>query len=71
MLVDVPAADDANVDVVDLDGTGAGKTSVKVLKAVANSMPGVARQFLADNVYVCVVRCGYVDEHADEDNAES
>ena len=54
-----------------LDGAGEGKTSAEVVEVVTNSLPWVARRFLADDVYVGVARCRYGNEHADKDNAES
>lgn len=54
-----------------LDGTGKGETNAEIVDAITTSLPGVARRFLADGVYVGIAQCGYGDEYVDEYDAES
>ncbi|KAL7539938.1 hypothetical protein ACHAXR_009753 [Thalassiosira sp. AJA248-18] len=51
-----------NVSVVAyLDGTGNGETD-ETVDAISTSLPGVARRFLKDDVYVGIAHCGYGDD---------
>ena len=45
-----------------LDGTGKGETNAEVVDAITNSLPGVARRFLNDDVFFGIASCGYGDE---------
>jgi len=48
-----------------LDGTGNGDTDSEVVSTITNSLPGVARRFQADDVYVGVAHCGHGDEYTE------
>lgn len=58
-----------NVSIVAyLDGTGQGKTNPVVVDAITSSLPGVARRFLSDNLFVGIARCGFGDDENIENN---
>ena len=55
-----------------LDGTGNGETDREVADAISTALPGVARRFKEDDVYVGVALCGYGDDNpVDESDIES
>jgi hypothetical protein len=54
-----------------LDGTGDGDTDAEVVSTITNTLPGLARRFQADGVYVGVAHCGRGYEYMDEEDAES
>jgi hypothetical protein len=54
----------ANVSIIAyLDGTGNDENDSEIVDAIVASLPGVARRFLNDNLYVGIARCGYGDDN--------
>mmetsp|Transcript_17535 Transcript_17535/g.37043 ORF Transcript_17535/g.37043 Transcript_17535/m.37043 type:complete len:969 (-) Transcript_17535:411-3317(-) len=53
------------------DGTGSLEGADEVIDSIKNSLPGVARRFLKDDVYVGIAHCGYGDEFMDQVDTQS
>jgi hypothetical protein len=59
----------SNISIVAfLDGTGLGETNEDVVSTISSSLPGLARRFVNDDVYVGIAQCGFGDEYADEND---
>jgi len=60
-----------NVSIVAyLDGTGLGETNTEVADAIQNSLPGFARRFLNDALYIGTAECGFGDDEVNDEKID-